>query len=237
MTTLDPRAVVLVRYLPGAVGQAARTVHLVPHPGAVAPRAAVTALCGALLICEQIETVTPGQGMPCTMCLLLRSSTPQQLPTMPAKADDPHGDNAAAPGPLAAAIGYRAWGWPVSPRRDQVMLDLDREVVALLIPTGLATDVAPILVAWRCPAPILAHPDAPDHRVVLTGEPFDAVLPWPPGVQHATGTLPLPPTVTPRGTVTWVHLPAEPDALRLCREIDVFAAVRTASRDLPSQQS
>ncbi|MPZ66862.1 MAG: hypothetical protein GEU83_15595 [Pseudonocardiaceae bacterium] len=73
----DARPVVLVRYRPDVTGQASRTVHVVPHPGAVAPAAAVSALCGALLVCEQIETVTPGQGMPCTMCLLLRSSTTQ----------------------------------------------------------------------------------------------------------------------------------------------------------------
>ncbi len=37
-------------------------------------------------------------------------------------------------------------------------------------------------------------------------------------------------------TVTWVH-PPEPTTARLCREIDVFAAVRTVLRDPPGFDS
>lgn len=43
---------------------------------------------------------------------------------------------------------------------------------------------------------------------------------------RVTGTL-LPPTVTTRGPVRWVR-PPQPDALRLCREADVLAALRAA---------
>jgi len=68
--------------------------------------------------------------------------------------------------------------------------------------------------------------------VLLAGESYGVPLSWPSGVQVATGMLPLPPTVTPRGPVTWVHLP-EANTLRLSREIDVFAAVRTALRAPP----
>ncbi|MGH3777964.1 MAG: hypothetical protein ACRDRR_19895, partial [Pseudonocardiaceae bacterium] len=78
----------------------------------------------------------------------------------------------------------------------------------------------------------LVHPDTPEHRVLLAGERYGVALPWPPGVHRASGTLPLPPTKTARGAVTWVH-PPEADALRLCREVDVFAALRTALRDPP----
>lgn len=236
MTTVDARPVVAVRYRPDVAGEAGRTVHLVAHPGEVARGAAVSALCGALLVCEQIQTVAPGQGMPCTMCVLLgSSSTPQPLPALPAEPAGSEGGGGAATAPLAAAVGYRAWGWPVGLRRDQVTLDLDRHVVALLIPTGLDIDVAAILAARGCPAPVLAHPDVSGFRVVLAGEPFDAALPWPSGVSQVTGMLPLPPTVTPCGPVTWVDLPAGAEALRLCREIDVFAAVRTALRAPPDQ--
>lgn len=237
MAMVDARTVVAVRYRPGVAGQAVPTVHLVAHPGGeVAPEAAVSAWCGALLVCGQIETVAPGQGMPCTMCVLLRSSsTPQSPPALPAEPAGSECGGGAATAPLAAAVGYRAWGWPVSLRRDQVTLDLDRHVVALIIATGLATDVAAILAARRCPAPVLAHPYESEHRVVLAGEPFDAALPWPPGVRQVTGMLPLPPTVTPLGPVTWVDLPAGAEALWLCREIDVFAAVRAAPRDPPQK--
>ncbi|MGH3994235.1 MAG: hypothetical protein ACRDSN_17455 [Pseudonocardiaceae bacterium] len=74
----------------------------------------------------------------------------------------------------AAAGCYRAWGWPVTTRRDQVLLALDHDAVALLIPTALASQVQTMLVARQCPAPVLAHPDAPGHRVFLAGEPFGA---------------------------------------------------------------
>lgn len=52
-------------------------------------------------------------------------------------------------------------------------------------------------------------------------------------IELVTGTLLLPPTVTTRGPITWTQLP-EPDALRLCREIDVLAALRTALNDPPT---
>lgn len=131
---------------------------------------------------------------------------------------------------VAAATGYRALcGWPVTLRRDQVWLSLDRDVVAWIIPTDLATEVPAILTARRCPVPVLTHPDEPQHHVLLVGEPYGVPLPWPPQVRMAIGTLPLPPTMTPRGPVTWVHLP-ETSSLRTCREIDIFAAVRTVLR-------
>ncbi|MGH3885414.1 MAG: hypothetical protein ACRDSZ_02410 [Pseudonocardiaceae bacterium] len=42
----------------------------------------------------------------------------------------------------------------------------------------------------------------------------------------------MPPIKTARGLVTWVH-PPEVDALRLCREVDIFifAALHTAVRE------
>ncbi|MGH3998577.1 MAG: hypothetical protein ACRDTJ_14075, partial [Pseudonocardiaceae bacterium] len=59
----DARPMTLVRYRPGVVGETARTVHLVPLPVG-SPAGAVTALCGTLLRREDVEPVTPGQGMP-----------------------------------------------------------------------------------------------------------------------------------------------------------------------------
>ncbi|MGH4020079.1 MAG: hypothetical protein ACRDT0_12765, partial [Pseudonocardiaceae bacterium] len=57
-----------------------------------------------------------------------------------------------------------------------------------------------------------AHPDAPGHRVFLAGEPFGAELPWPPGVQPVTASLPL----------------------TTCREIDLCVAACTALRPPPA---
>ena len=84
----------------------------------------------------------------------------------------------------------------------------------------------------RCPPPVLAHPYAPEHQVLLAGEPYELDVPWPPGVHQVTGALLLPPTVTGQGPITWVR-PPEPGALTLCREIDVIAALRAVLRDSP----
>ena len=76
------RPVVLVRCRPDTAGQVTRTVHVVSHTGPMTC-GAVTPRCGALLAVEQIEIVNPGEGMPCTLCILLRSSTPP--PVLPGK--------------------------------------------------------------------------------------------------------------------------------------------------------
>ncbi|MGH4019918.1 MAG: hypothetical protein ACRDT0_11900 [Pseudonocardiaceae bacterium] len=69
MTGANGAPVMCVRYRPGVLGESARAVHLVALP-VRAGAGAISALCGALLALDQIETVEPGQGMPCTMCLL-----------------------------------------------------------------------------------------------------------------------------------------------------------------------
>jgi hypothetical protein len=215
-------AVMLVRYRPGVTGQSARTVHVIRLP-TDGQAGAVSALCGAVLISEDIEAVTAGEGMPCTLCVL-NHVTATIPPGVEADASNP--GNADATSPTDAA-SYQAWGWPVSCRRDQVWLSLEPDTVALVLPALLTVQVSAILVARRCPPAVLVHPEVPEHRIVLAGERSEMTLPWPDQVHRVTGALPLPPTLTLRGPVTWVH-PPQPDALRLCREIDVFAAVRTA---------
>lgn len=68
------RPVVLARYRPGVVGETARTVHMVPLP-TDGQAGAVGALCGAVLLRNDLETVTPGQGMPCTVCVVNHTVT------------------------------------------------------------------------------------------------------------------------------------------------------------------
>jgi hypothetical protein len=218
------RPVVLVRYLPGVTGQSARTVHVIPLPTAK-DAGAVSALCGVSLSHHDIETVTPGEGMPCTACVL--NHVGGTAPAVEPDASNPEG--ADATGPRGGAT-YQAWGWPVTCHRHQVWLSLTNDTVALVVPVQLAAKVSAILAVLRCPPLVLVHPEAPEYRTVLAGERYGVALPWPPGMYRATGVLLLPPTVTPHGPVTWVH-PPQPDALRVCREVDVFAALRTALRD------
>jgi hypothetical protein len=130
--------VVAVRHRGGPADQGARAVHLVALP--VRPGVgAVGALCGALLPVANIETLEPGEGMPCTMCLLYRTRT--------------------RPSEQAPAA------------EDRRLLTLGGTTTALLIPLDLVGRVQAILAARSCPVPILIHPDAPEHRVFVTGDP------------------------------------------------------------------
>lgn len=208
----------LARYRSGMAATVIRTVHLIPLPVPDATGVA-SALCGTRLGVGEIETVPPGQGAPCTLCFVAHLSGAGPLAAaIPAGA-----------GPLAAATSYHALGWPVTVRRDQVLLDLTGSVAALIIPAALATEVYVVLATRGVPAPVLVHPAAPGHRILLTGEPFGVPLPWPDEVHAATGHLPLPPARTSAGPVTWAQLPDD-HALRCCREIDVFSALRSLSR-------
>lgn len=63
------RPVVLVRYRSGVTGETARVVHVVPLP-TDEQAGTVGAMCGAVLALKDIETVTPGVGMPCLVCVV-----------------------------------------------------------------------------------------------------------------------------------------------------------------------
>lgn len=192
-----------------ASGQAARCVHLVPLPSGSELAAAVGTLCGTLLPFEQVETVAPSAGPRCSRCVLHSEDTPRP----------------------AVRSGYQEWGWPMAVGADGVLLVLGGNMTALALPAWLADAVIPILTARDRPPAVLTHPGAPEHRVLLAGEPFGASLPWPAGVHAISGALPLPPTATMLGSVRWLQPPHHP-GLATCREIDVFAAVRTALRDV-----
>ncbi|MPZ64438.1 MAG: hypothetical protein GEU83_02545 [Pseudonocardiaceae bacterium] len=190
-------------------GEVAHCVHVGPIQGAEVPAGMVGTLCGALLRFDRVATVAPGVGMPCSQCVPVPEDAPLSV----------------------APIGYEKWGWPVVGSADRVLLILGDSATALALPVWLVDVVRPLLIARDRPAPVLVHPGVPEHRIVLVGEPFGAALPWPDGVHTIGGAVPLPPTVTALGQVCWQRPPHDPD-LATCREIDVFAAVRTALRDV-----
>lgn len=177
-------------------------VHLSPLPCEIpqAPGAAGT-LCGALLPFDQVETVGPGAGMPCGSCTQDLDDTPSWTV-------------------------YQDWGWPVVVSGDRVLLVLDDSVTALALPRRLVDEIVPILVSRDRQPAILSHSAAPDHPILLVGEPFGVPLPWPADVHAIYGAVPLPPT--PLGLVDWLQ-PPHSSGLANCREIDVFGAVRTTS--------
>ena len=128
-----------------------------------------------------------------------------------------------------AETDYRRLGWSVHLEGDQVVLPLGQCATALIMPMDLAEAIAPLLTALNSPAPVLLHPDAPGRGVVIAGEPYGVLLPWPEAVQVVPGALTLPPSKTSHGPVRWYRqAPTHP--LDTCREIDVFAAVRKAGR-------
>ncbi|MGH3937586.1 MAG: hypothetical protein ACRDTG_02980 [Pseudonocardiaceae bacterium] len=101
------RPVVLVRYRPDVTRETARTVHLVPLP-AGDEMGTVSALCRIVLRPEEIENVTPGEGMPCTRCLV--SHVGGSDPPVPDTAPVPEDGISDDAGPLAAGVTYRDWG-------------------------------------------------------------------------------------------------------------------------------
>lgn len=216
------QSLLLARHRPGGLGQAGRTVHLVP---VVRPCQAgvAAALCGGLLCLEEIETVEPGEGVPCQVCLMNRAAVMTADPESPvAEIEDAAG--------FPDVPAYQAWGWPVRQYRGVVQLRLDCDASAIAIPTPLSVQVTHVLLDRLCAPAVLAHPDAPDHHMVLAGEPFGTTLPWPSGVYQVTGAVMLPPTMTIHGPITWVQPPSK-ESLRLSREIDIFGALRTVLND------
>jgi len=199
----------LVRSRQGVGGEAGRVVHLARLDVGAQASGRMETLCEMSLAVVQVESVAPGVGMPCIPCLLHRDGV--------------------EPRPAPSAATYRAWGWPVTVRGDQVLLTLGFEVIALALPDGLAEAVTAILVGRDRPAPVLVDPGVPGKQMLLAGEPYGVPLPWPGSVRLLTGTVPLPPSVTPGGSVRWRHRPITAD-LAGCREIDVFGAVRTVLR-------
>lgn len=134
-------------------------------------------------------------------------------------------------GVASAYQTYQAWGWPVGLRGDQVRLDVQSDMVGLIIPTPLATEVTATLSTRRSSPPVVIHPAAPTHRLLVCSEPFAVALPWPPTILRVEPPLLLPPTPTPRGPLAW-GAPLQPGGLRLCREIDAFGALHTMLKDL-----
>jgi hypothetical protein len=87
-------------------------------------------------------------------------------------------------GSAPSGITYQQWGWPVTLHRDQVRLQLDGTVSAWMVPARRCAGVIPVLIQRRCAPPVLAHPYAPEHCIVLTGEKYEPRLPWPEQVKR-----------------------------------------------------
>jgi len=215
---LADQPLLLVRHQTGVLGHSDRTVHLLPAP-ADGATGVMAALCGGLLRLDEIETVEPGQGLPCQVCLA-NQATAAELGV----------DGHAA---VAGDLPYRAWDWPVIEHHGLVQLRLDGDASAIAIPMPLSARVAEVLIDRFCLPAVLAHPYAPEHHLVLTGERFGAPLPWPSGTYQVADSVMLPPTMTICGPITWVRPPSK-DSLRLSREIDVFGALRTVLAASPT---
>lgn len=130
-TVAGAQPVVLLRYRPGVTAESARTVHLVPLPSDGQACTAGLRCAGALLRPDQVETVVPGLGVPCSLCVISHASAspaPADALVTPPPVDDTR--------PLAAAVGYRLWGWPVALCGNQVWLNLEPDAVALIIPAA-----------------------------------------------------------------------------------------------------
>lgn len=80
MTGDQSRPLLLVRYIPGLVGESQRSVHLVLQPDHVDFQAGkLTALCGATFGPGELDLLDRFTGMPCNKCIALSTPTPGLL--------------------------------------------------------------------------------------------------------------------------------------------------------------
>ncbi|MGH3897803.1 MAG: hypothetical protein ACRDTA_06015 [Pseudonocardiaceae bacterium] len=223
---MNSAAVLAARYRPGLDVQATHPVHLIPLPFR-AEIGLVSSFCGSLLCPQKLETVKLTEGTRCSMCVLQYAvATQSPITELPTGAASPQG---AGPTTRLGEAAYCALDWPVHLQGDRVVLPLGQCATAQIMPVDLIEAITPILTALDRPMSVLVHPDAAGCGVVIAGEPYGVPLPWPETVQVVTGMLALPPSRTPQGPVGWYHqAPTQP--LANCREIDVFAAVRTAEQ-------
>ncbi|MPZ67659.1 MAG: hypothetical protein GEU83_19925 [Pseudonocardiaceae bacterium] len=225
---MGARSVVLGRYHPDATGETNRTVHLLPLPLGDEGGAAC-ALCGQRMGADHIETASPDEGSWCEMCFVVHVTGGPPAPDTTTTTTT----TGSTAGRTSAVATYRTLRWPLLLHGDDVSLALGPlGAVALVLPALLGTEVTEILIRRRCAPAVLAHPHLPAHRIILASDKDSVPLGWPTGVHRASDTLLLPPSVTDRGPVFWVR-PPEPNAPRLCREFDVFAALHTALRPNP----
>lgn len=76
------RPVLLVRFLPGVIGESRRTVHVVPAPDGGAMPAVLTAYCGQTFGPGQAEHLDGPAGAPCERCFL--TAPMPDVPALPA---------------------------------------------------------------------------------------------------------------------------------------------------------
>ncbi|MGC1733454.1 MAG: hypothetical protein WA731_12490 [Pseudonocardiaceae bacterium] len=78
---------------------------------------------------------------------------------------------------LVGGAAYQAWGWPVTQRRDQIVLDLHGDVSAIAIPIPLCAEFTQILTARHCAPAVLATPTFPNTTTCSLGRDMGARCP------------------------------------------------------------
>lgn len=118
-----------------------------------------------------------------------------------------------------AAFEYRLeLGWSTTVHGDQLVLVLDEDLLALLMPATLAVELVAALRAQRLSCPVVSLPDPAQPRGIMLLEPDprqpQAPLPACVTVLGAGQHIALPPTITPLGPVRWLT-PLDPSCPRL----------------------
>lgn len=112
-----------------------------------------------------------------------------------------------------AAHEYRLeLGWTTTVDGNQLTLELDDYTWGIQLPTSLAEDLVTALHAMHLSCPVIALPDRQNPRSVVLLEPDErpeSVPPFPTlaSMLPAGHRVPLPPSITARGPVRWLHEP------------------------------
>lgn len=96
--------VMLVRVLPGLIGESQRVVHVVPAAAGLASPQTLKAYCGMFLDAGQVELLERITGMPCDQCVL-KAPLGQPEPSVLSGGGPPPQQREASPGdPAATAL-------------------------------------------------------------------------------------------------------------------------------------
>lgn len=109
---------------------------------------------------------------------------------------------------------FSSWEWLVLRAGSRLLLNTDHQVSAVELPMGIGGEVQHYLAVRMLAGPVVVLPGAPARWLILTQSADEASqvnlirLRARGALTHRSGTLvPLPPSRTDRGDVTWLGSP------------------------------
>lgn len=137
---------------------------------------------------------------------------------------------------VAAARQYARWGWQTTLSGSEVLLSTGSRISGVELPVDLAGAVQHFLGVSMLAGPVIALPGLPRRWVLLTESAdttpavvIDRLAPHQVIVHRGGERVPLPPSITGDGPVTWQHQPVHGNGTVF---VPPFATVAAAVRSV-----